>query len=299
MSFEILHVDVYHILGWFIIYSFLGWIWESSYVSIKSKKWINRGFIAGPFVTIYGVGAVMVYVILRPLTGRVIELYFGGVVVATLLEYVTGVLMEAIFHTNWWDYSDKKFNFQGKICLGSSVAWGFFTLALFYILQPFVASILDSVPRQIGVILIDVWLVCYAVDFAFSAAAAFDLVHKLQNMDEVWEEFHEHLKDSRAYEMVEEMREKAESRWPGRSPEKFRAFMEKRRCNFRETLFQMEKSDYRLKERRELIQAKYDEYMERFQHIHKSMRHGGHRYLNAYPELIHRARKIRDRHRRK
>ncbi len=299
LSFEILGVDLYHILGWFIIYSFLGWIWESSYVSVKNKKWVNRGFIAGPFVTIYGVGAVMVYVILRPLTGRVIELYFGGVVVATLLEYVTGVLMETIFHANWWDYSNKKFNIQGKICLGSSVAWGFFTLALFYILQPFVASILDEIPRQTGVILIDVWLVCYAVDFAFSAAAAFDLVHKIQNMDEVWEEFHEHLKDSRIYELAEDMRERAEMRWPGPSPERFKESMEKRRRAFQEALLSLEESDQRFKERRELILAKYDAYLEHFQSIHKTLRPNGRRYLNAYPELIRRTRKIREKHRRK
>lgn len=154
MSFEILGVDLYHILSWFIVYSFMGWIWESCYVSAKSKKWVNRGFVSGPFVTIYGVGAVTVYVILRPVAGNILELYFAGVAVATILEYVTGVLMEAIFHTNWWDYSGKKFNFQGKICLGSSVAWGFFTLILFYIFQPFVGNLVEMVPRKTGIVLV-------------------------------------------------------------------------------------------------------------------------------------------------
>lgn len=79
MSFEILGVDLYHILSWFIVYSFMGWIWESCYVSAKSKKWVNRGFVSGPFVTIYGVGAVTVYVILRPVAGNILELYFAGV----------------------------------------------------------------------------------------------------------------------------------------------------------------------------------------------------------------------------
>ncbi len=166
MSFEILGVDLYHILSWFIVYSFMGWIWESCYVSAKSKKWVNRGFVSGPFVTIYGVGAVTVYVILRPVAGNILELYFAGVAVATILEYVTGVLMEAIFHTNWWDYSDKKFNFQGKICLGSSVAWGFFTLILFYIFQPFVGNLVEMVPRKTGIVLVYVWLAGYTVDFA-------------------------------------------------------------------------------------------------------------------------------------
>ena len=185
MSFEILGVDLYHILSWFIVYSFMGWIWESCYVSAKSKKWVNRGFVSGPFVTIYGVGAVTVYVILRPVAGNILELYFAGVAVATILEYVTGVLMEAIFHTNWWDYSGKKFNFQGKICLGSSVAWGFFTLILFYIFQPFVGNLVEMVPRKTGIVLVYIWLAGYTVDFAFSAAAAFDLRNKMKKLDVV------------------------------------------------------------------------------------------------------------------
>ena len=159
MSYKILGVELYHMISWFIVYSFLGWVWESCYVSIKSKKWVNRGFVNGPFVTIYGFGAVIVYVVLRPLSGRVVELYFLGVALATALEYITGVLMETIFHTNWWDYSDKKFNFQGKICLGSSVAWGFFTLLLFYVLQPLVSDFVEKIPRDTGFILIYVWLV--------------------------------------------------------------------------------------------------------------------------------------------
>ena len=142
MAFEILGVDVYHILSWFIVYSFFGWVWESCYVSAKNGKWVNRGFVSGPFVTLYGVGAVLVYVILRPLAGHPVELYFAGTAVTTVLEYVTGVLMEAIFHTNWWDYSKKKFNFQGKICLGSSIAWGFFVLILFYFSGVSVAGLL-------------------------------------------------------------------------------------------------------------------------------------------------------------
>lgn len=121
---KILGVDLYHVLAWFWLYSFCGWIWESSYVSIRQKKLVNRGFVNGPLLTLYGTGAVMVYLILRPFEANVWALYFGGVIVATVLEYVTGVLMETIFHAHWWDYSNQKFNFQGKICLSSSIAWG-------------------------------------------------------------------------------------------------------------------------------------------------------------------------------
>ena len=175
MAFEILGVDVYHILSWFIVYSFFGWVWESCYVSAKNGKWVNRGFVSGPFVTLYGVGAVLVYVILRPLAGHPVELYFAGTAVTTALEYVTGVLMEAIFHTNWWDYSKKKFNFQGKICLGSSIAWGFFVLILFYLLHPSGSgetgrSGSAEAGNSSGAIL---RLVYYVVDFSFSAGRRF------------------------------------------------------------------------------------------------------------------------------
>ena len=79
---KILGVDLYHVLAWFWLYSFCGWIWESSYVSIRQKKLVNRGFVNGPMLTLYGTGAVMVYLILRPFEANVWALYFGGVIVA-------------------------------------------------------------------------------------------------------------------------------------------------------------------------------------------------------------------------
>ena len=118
---QILGEDFYHIANWFFIYSFLGWLWESSYVSVKEKRLVNRGFVTGPVCTIYGFGAVIVYLILKPVSGNIVFLYLGGVVFPTILEYFTAVLMETIFHTSWWDYSNNRFNFQGRICLGASV----------------------------------------------------------------------------------------------------------------------------------------------------------------------------------
>ena len=111
-EFQIAGVDLYHILNWLFIYSFLGWVWESCYVSVKEKRLVNRGFVTGPVCTIYGFGAVSVYLILKPVSGNLFWLYLGGVIVPTLLEYITAVLMEHIFHTSWWDYSHNKYNFQ-------------------------------------------------------------------------------------------------------------------------------------------------------------------------------------------
>lgn len=181
-------IDFYHLMNWLIIYSFFGWVWETCYVSVKSGKFVNRGFINGPLCTIYGFGAVSVYVILRPFSDNLLYLYLGGVVVATALEYVTAVLMESIFHTSWWDYSDNKFNFQGRICLGASLGWGAFTVILFKVLHPLVESIVIFYPVYVGEIGICVIGVGYVVDFAFSAAAAFRIHEKLPVIEAAMEQ---------------------------------------------------------------------------------------------------------------
>ena len=181
-------IDFYHLMNWLIIYSFFGWVWETCYVSVKSGKFVNRGFINGPLCTIYGFGAVSVYVILKPFSDNLLYLYLGGVVVATALEYVTAVLMESIFHTSWWDYSDNKFNFQGRICLGASLGWGAFTVILFKVLHPLVESIVILYPVYVGEIGICVIGIGYVVDFVFSAAAAFRIHEKLPVIEAAMEQ---------------------------------------------------------------------------------------------------------------
>lgn len=179
----IMNVDMYHVITWFFIYSFLGWVWETCYVSFKAGKYVNRGFINGPFCTIYGFGAVFIYFILRPVSDNLVFLFFGGIVVATILEYITAVLMESIFHTSWWDYSDKRFNFQGRICLEASLGWGAASVIFFRILHPAVEHFVKLYPSYIGKIAICVIFVLYMADFCYSAASAFRLQEKIA----VWE----------------------------------------------------------------------------------------------------------------
>ena len=111
---------------YFYVYCFLGWIFESCYVSFRKKEWVNRGFLHGPFLPIYGSGAVMMLFVSEPFKNNLILTYFAGVVGATLLELVTGAAMEALLKVRYWDYSNQKFNYKGYICLSSSVAWGIF-----------------------------------------------------------------------------------------------------------------------------------------------------------------------------
>lgn len=289
LDWNLLGFDFYHILNWFWIYSFIGWIWESSFVSLKSHKAVNRGFVSGPVLTIYGCGAVSVYLLLKPFDHSFIALYFGGALVATVLEYVTGTLMEAIFHTNWWDYSDKKFNFRGRICLGSSIGWGFFTLVLFYVFQPFVDWIVSLYPRNYGEAAINLITMVYCVDFGMSSIVAFQIKDKLANLDKTWDEFLEYLQKSRLAESAAAMKKKTAALYHETSAERILNYFEERKEHISEYLdkFLEESSD-----KKESLLERKDEYMERFDKFintlaknQKSLDRITKRYIKAYPHL--------------
>lgn len=188
---QILGVDLYHILNWLVLYSFAGWLWESCYVSVKERRLVNRGFVTGPVCTIYGFGAVSVYLMLKPVSGNLFLLYLGGVLVPTVLEYLTSLLMEAVFHTRWWDYTRNKYNFQGRICLGASLGWGFFTVVLFEVLHPAVERIVALYRVETGKLFLTISLFVYAVDFGMSYMNAMQIGERLRSMDELLDELYE------------------------------------------------------------------------------------------------------------
>lgn len=208
MRIEINGDNLYHLLAWFFIYSFMGWIWETCYMSIKDKKFTNRGFVFGPCITLYGCGAMAVYVILKPLSGNIVLLYFAGLILATVLEYVTAVIMESIFHTSWWDYSNDKFNFQGRICLLSSLFWGVLSVLLFRVFQPAVTGFTDMVPIRMGVNILLLVIALYIIDFTTTCIGATNIAEKLKSINGVLDEFGEYVKKTRLSTSTEEIRER-------------------------------------------------------------------------------------------
>lgn len=160
-----LGTDLYHIVQWFLIYSMLGWLVESIYMSVCNRKLTNSGFMRGPMCPIYGVGALTVYFLLRPVCHNIFLLYFSGALVATFLEYVTAKIMLRIFGEVWWDYSQKPFNYKGILCLESTIAWGFYTLGLFLFLHKGVEYIVNSYSFQTGTRLGSVLILIFSVDF--------------------------------------------------------------------------------------------------------------------------------------
>ncbi len=177
----------------FYFYCFGGWCMESAYVSINSRKLINRGFMRGPFLPIYGSGATMMLVISMPfqkmdLPWRVVLTYLAGCIGATALEYITGVVMEALFKVRYWDYSNKKFNFQGHICLSSSLAWGLVTISMTEFIHEPVERLMMAIPGQALTVVTIVLTAGIFADFALSFKAAIDLRNVLDKMKRAKEE---------------------------------------------------------------------------------------------------------------
>ena len=171
----------YHSAQWltfFYIYSFIGWCFESSYVSLKKRKPVNRGFMRGPMLPLYGFGAVLILFTTIPVRESVPMTYLISAVSATVLEYITGVCMEALFHVRYWDYSDQKFQFQGHICLSSTLAWGVLGLIMVRVHEPF-EWLVFQVPLELLTILVLAVTFFAAVDFANAFRAAIDLKHLL------------------------------------------------------------------------------------------------------------------------
>ena len=129
-----------HWIAFFYIYCFFGWIFESAYVSLKKKRFVNRGFLRLPMLPLYGTGAVMMLWVSLPVKDHLLLVYLSGVVAATALEYITGYVMERLFKMRYWDYSDQKFQINGYICLTSSIAWGFLTIFLTEVIHEPVAG---------------------------------------------------------------------------------------------------------------------------------------------------------------
>lgn len=182
------HYSVIQWMFFFYFYCFVGWCIESTYVSLHQKRLVNRGFMRGPFLPLYGSGGIMMLVVSMPFQEHLILVFIAGCIGATVLEYVTGVTMEALFKVRYWDYSDKKFNFQGHICLGTSLAWGLLTILMTRLVHKPVEQLMLMIPATALTIVTLLLTVGIACDFALSFKAAMDLRDVLVMMEKAKEE---------------------------------------------------------------------------------------------------------------
>lgn len=182
------HYSIIKWLFFFYFYCFFGWIFESAYVSLRSKKFVNRGFMRGPFLPIYGSGAIMMLVVSMPFQDNIFLTYIAGCIGATVLELVTGVAMEALFKVRYWDYSNQKFNYKGHICLSSTIAWGFLTIFMTEFLHKVVGKIISFIPAMTINVVTVIVTVYIIIDFTLSFKAAMDLRDILVGLEKAKQE---------------------------------------------------------------------------------------------------------------
>lgn len=141
--------DFLYLFLLFIIYSFIGWAVETIAVFVSTKKIVNRGFLMGPYCPVYGFGALILISILSKYSNDPFNIYIMFVAYASILEYFTSYLMEKLFNARWWDYSNQKFNLNGRICVANSLAFGVLGIFLGYFVNPLVISIINVIPVTI------------------------------------------------------------------------------------------------------------------------------------------------------
>ena len=148
----------------FIIYSFLGWCMEMVVCYFATRKWVNRGFLIGPICPIYGWGCLLIILLLKRYLDDPLVLFVMSMVLCSLLEYYTSYLMEKLFKARWWDYSHKKYNINGRICLDNILAFGILGLLMMYFINPFVVKMLGFVSTKVLNIVAIVIFVIFLVD---------------------------------------------------------------------------------------------------------------------------------------
>lgn len=266
---------MYLFLWIFFVYSFLGWCTEVSYAALTRGKFVNRGFLNGPLCPIYGFGVIVVLVILLPLKDNLLILFIGSVILTSILEWLTGFLLEKIFHQRWWDYSNEPFNLGGYICLRFSLAWGFACLFVVDAIHPTVFWLITSIPHKIGVIILGVLVVVMAVDLIATIRTVTNMNRQLQEIDELARKIKE-MSNEFGEQLADKVLDAAEK------GTRLHSDLSEELEDLRDTI---EKIRAKLSQRQEQRQKELDELKERLNEVMNRKIIGQRRILKAYPKL--------------
>ncbi len=162
----------------FIFYSFLGWVIEVIRTYILNKKFVNRGFLIGPYCPIYGFGILLITLLLKG-TADVSGVFLKSILICSILEYFTSYIMEKIFKYRWWDYTNRKFNINGRICLETMIPFGLGACAVMYFINPLLFKIINMFNPFISEIIFIVLFVSIIID----AVLSITLVGKIKGIE--------------------------------------------------------------------------------------------------------------------
>ena len=188
-----IEIDKYIIL--FFAFSFLGWLMEVMMVILKERKIVNRGFLIGPYCPIYGFGGLIMTLLLQNIKNNPILLFLLSLLICSVLEYETSYVMEKLFHARWWDYSNRKFNINGRICLTNMIAFGLLGCLIIYILDPIYFEKIKYLSTQILNIICIILLALFLIDSIFSIKIIKNIKLIKKNMKDNTEEITRRVKE--------------------------------------------------------------------------------------------------------
>lgn len=187
------NIEIYFLL--FFTYAVVGWIMEVTLKLTTEKKFINRGFLIGPYCPIYGYGVLLITILLKKYQDDIIATFIFSILICGLLEYLTSYFMEKFFHARWWDYSNKRFNINGRICLETLIPFGIMGCLIIYVTNPIILNLLNKIPDIVLHIVSIVLLVCYIVDNIVSSKIISNLKEMSSNVKDNTEEISQKVKN--------------------------------------------------------------------------------------------------------
>ena len=193
--------SLFELLVYFIIYSFGGWVLESIFRSICERKLINTGFLKGPFCPIYGLGAIIMLIVLNKFQENIFVLFVMSFIILTAWEYIVAIILEKSFNTKYWDYSNHRFNFQGRICLENSIYWGILGVVFIKVIQPFMKEIIAQIDDGILKFVVSIIMLVFTADVIISIINVKSIkskLNKIENLNAQIKEKVEELKNATA-----------------------------------------------------------------------------------------------------
>lgn len=191
---------------YFIIYSVFGWMAETVYCSVPKGHFVERGFLRGPLCPIYGAGAVIILRALEPYINNIPVLFILGLILTSLLEYITSFLMEKIFHMRWWDYSEHRFHINGRVCLLNSTLFGLLCVVLTEVIHPPIEDLIHRLPDPALFVIAAILFALFIADTIVSVRATILLKNHLEKLREVEEQLRLRVEEHK--EKREEQKEK-------------------------------------------------------------------------------------------
>ena len=266
-----MYYSLYDYVWFFMIYAVVGWMVEVAYAAVETGKLSNRGFLNGPLCPIYGFGMVIVIFVLRPFNKNIPILFAGSFMLTSVLEFITGAVLEKLFNTKWWDYSDKPFNIMGYVCLKFSIGWGIGGVFIMRIIQPGVAKFVSKIPNTPGKIICAIYMISFVCDAAITVRDMVKFGMKLKSMEMLTTQLRS-ISDSMAQGIFEGV-----------------VTTQKSMDEFKDGVAEytkegIEKTKEGIEKTKEL-QKKYEELYTKYMELFSNKRFTNHRFTKAFPNM--------------